>query len=202
MKITYTLVGDYYLPNLAAPESPKVGRWGMLRFNYLRKHREALYTIMLMEDTLNPHLEDVDRQAQEIEQQIISQLAQQEGITYEDLKNYIRVAYADPYVPSLPASEVRREELPDDINRRIYVFERASRFELLSRNPQAFMWVSPVSQELLERYSLVHRPCVDSRRRYKDVLIYRQDYTLSPLDKQFIAQLIATKRELPDNWDQ
>ena len=35
MKITYTRVGDYYLPNLAAPESPKVGRWGMLRFNYL-----------------------------------------------------------------------------------------------------------------------------------------------------------------------
>ena len=77
----------------------------------------------------------------------------------------------------------------------------ASRFELLSRNPQAFMWVSPVSQELSDRYSLVHRPCVDSRRRYKDVLIYRQDYTLSALDKQFIAQLIATKRELPDNWD-
>ena len=39
MKITYTLVGDYYLPNLATPESPKVGRWGMLRFNYLRKHQ-------------------------------------------------------------------------------------------------------------------------------------------------------------------
>ena len=81
MKITYTRVGDYYLPNLVAPESPKVGRWGMLRFNYLRMHREALYTIMLMEGTLNPHLEDVDRQAQEIEQQLISQLAQQEGVT-------------------------------------------------------------------------------------------------------------------------
>lgn len=35
MEITYTRVGDYYLPNLAAPESPKVVRWGMLRFNYL-----------------------------------------------------------------------------------------------------------------------------------------------------------------------
>lgn len=35
MEITYTLVGDYYRPNLVAPESPKVGRWGMLRFNYL-----------------------------------------------------------------------------------------------------------------------------------------------------------------------
>lgn len=85
MKITYTRVGDYYLPNLIAPENPEVGRWGMLRFNYLRKHREALYTIMLMENTLNPHLEEIDRQAQEIEQQLISQLAQQENIT-EQLK--------------------------------------------------------------------------------------------------------------------
>ena len=81
MEITYTLVGDYYHPNLAAPESPKVGRWGMLRFNYLRKHHEELYTIMLMENTLNHHLEEIDRQAQEMEQQLISQLAQQEGTT-------------------------------------------------------------------------------------------------------------------------
>ena len=57
----------------------------MLRFNYLRKHREALYTIILMEGTLNPHLEEVDCQAQDMEQQLISQLAQQEGIT-EQLK--------------------------------------------------------------------------------------------------------------------
>ena len=85
MEITYTLVWDYYLPNLVAPESPKVGRWGMLRFNYLRKHREALYTIMLMENTLNPHLEEIDRQAQEMEQQLISQLAQQKNLT-EKLK--------------------------------------------------------------------------------------------------------------------
>lgn len=81
MEITYTRVGDYYLPNLAAPESPKVGRWGMLRFSYLRNHQEALYTTMLMKGTLNPHLEEVDRQAQELEQRLISQLAQQEGIT-------------------------------------------------------------------------------------------------------------------------
>lgn len=81
MEITYTRVGDCYLPNLAAPESPKVGRWGILRFNYLRKHRETLYTIMLMENTLNPHLEGIDWQAQELEQRLISQLVQQEGVT-------------------------------------------------------------------------------------------------------------------------
>ena len=81
MTITYTQIGDYLLTNLAPSESPKAGRWGMLRFNYLRKHREALYTIMLMENTLNHHLEEIDRQAQEMEQQLISQLAQQEGVT-------------------------------------------------------------------------------------------------------------------------
>ena len=85
MTITYIKIGDYLLANLAPSESPKVGRWGMLRFNYLRKHRESLYTIMLMEGTLNPHLEDVDRQAQEMEQLLISQLAQQESVT-EQLK--------------------------------------------------------------------------------------------------------------------
>ena len=57
----------------------------MLRFHYLRKHHEALYTIMLMENTLNPHLEEIDWQAQEMEQYLISQLAQQEGVT-EQLK--------------------------------------------------------------------------------------------------------------------
>ena len=85
MEITYTRVGNYYRPNLIAPEGPRIGRWGMLRFNYLRKHREALYTIMLMENTLNPHLEEVDRQAQEMEQLLISQMAQQEGVA-EQLK--------------------------------------------------------------------------------------------------------------------
>lgn len=85
MKTTYTRVGDYYLPNLVAPESPKVGRWGMLRYNYLQKYHEGLYTGMLMKGTLNSHLEEIDCQAQEMEQQLISQLAQQEGIT-EQLK--------------------------------------------------------------------------------------------------------------------
>ena len=81
MNITYTKVGDYLLPNLIPPESPNVGRWGQLRHNYLRNHREGLYTGMLMKGTLNAHLKEVDRQADEMEQRLISQLVQQEGIT-------------------------------------------------------------------------------------------------------------------------
>ncbi len=85
MTITYTQVGDYLLPNLIPPESPKVGRWGMLRHSYLRNHREGLYTGILMKGTLNAHLEEVDRQADEMEQRLVSQLAQQENVT-EQLK--------------------------------------------------------------------------------------------------------------------
>lgn len=85
MTITYTQVGNYLLPNLIPPESPKVGRWGMLRHSYLRNHREGIYTGMLMKGTLNAHLEEIDQQANEMERQLISQLAQLDGIT-EQLK--------------------------------------------------------------------------------------------------------------------
>lgn len=81
MEIIYTRVGDYCLPNLTVPESPKIGRWGMLRHSYLRKYHDGLYTGMLMKGTLNSHLEKIDWQAQEMEQRLISQLAQQEGVT-------------------------------------------------------------------------------------------------------------------------
>ena len=86
-------------------------------------------------------------------------LANKPNITYEDLAPYIEIAHADPYVPSLSMSKVFREELPDNIGRRIFVFERASQFDLLSRNPETFMWVSPASPEILERYNLVQRVC-------------------------------------------
>lgn len=122
-------------------------------------------------------------------------LASREQVTFDDLRSYIEVAHADPYVPSLPLSKVVKEELPDNINRRIFVFERASQFELLSRNRETFMWVSPVPTSIIERYQLVQKTCPDNTRRYKDVLIYRDSYRLSELDRQFITQLCAAKRK-------
>lgn len=55
-----------------------------------------------------------------------SPLAQKERVTFADLKDYIEIAHADPYVPSLSLAAVKKSELPDDINKRIFVFERAS----------------------------------------------------------------------------
>ena len=124
-----------------------------------------------------------------------SPLAKLDTISYDDLVDYIEIAHADPYVPSMPISKVVKEELSDDIDRRIFVFERTSQFELLSRNLETFMWVSPIPKSLLERYDLVQKECSENRKIYKDLLIYKNGYKLSKLDRQFIAELCESKRK-------
>lgn len=123
-------------------------------------------------------------------------LAAAENVTYDDLREYTEIAHADPYVPSLPYAEVKKEELPDNSRSRIFVFERASQFELLAKNPETFMWVSPVPQELLDRYGLIQRSCDQNGRVYKDVMIHRRDYTLSELDELFVSELVKAKRRV------
>lgn len=122
-------------------------------------------------------------------------LANKETVRYDDLKPYIEIAHADPFVPSLPLSEVRKEELPNDIDRRIFIFERASQFDILAANPETFMWVSSVPGELLDKFGLVEKKCVDNDKKYRDVLIHRKDYQLSSLDKMFITELCNSKRK-------
>lgn len=124
-----------------------------------------------------------------------SPLAQKDDITFNDLVDYIEIAHADPYVPSMPLSKVVKEELPDNVDRRIFIFERASQFDLLSNNPETFMWVSPAPAKLLNRYNLVQKKCKENKKVYKDVLIYRNGYKLSELDKQFITELCESKRK-------
>jgi len=126
-------------------------------------------------------------------------LAKKEEIRYADLPPYVEIAHADPYVPSLPLSSVKKEELPDNISRRIFVFERASQFELLAANPDTFMWVSPVPRDLLDRYGLVQRTCADNTREYRDVLVYRRDDTLTDTERAFVTELCKSRRtHLPD----
>ena len=123
-------------------------------------------------------------------------LAQKNEITFEDLTQYIEIAHADPFVPSMPLSKVMKEELSDQIDRRIYIFERASQFDLLDKNPETFMWVSPAPESLLKRYHLVQKKCVENKKLYKDVLIYKKGYKLSELDRRFITKLCDSKRKI------
>ncbi len=123
-------------------------------------------------------------------------LAQKDEIKFEDLTDYIEIAHADPFVPSMPLSKVVKEELPDNIDRRIYIFERASQFDLLEKNPETFMWVSPVPENLLKKYNLIQKKCVENKKIYKDVLIYKKGYKLNELDRRFITELNKAKRKM------
>lgn len=124
-----------------------------------------------------------------------SPLAQKKEITFKDLSSFIEIAHADPYVPSLPVSKVMKEELDDNIERKIFVFERASQFDLLSKNSDTFMWISPAPTDLVERYGLVQRRCAENKKKYKDVLIFREGYKLTDLDQKFIQELNKSKNK-------
>ena len=81
----YRREGDYLLPNIEVPESPQIGIWGQQRLQYLRTNKKVLYITMLMGGTLKGHLEEVDKSAEEMFEQLTTQMKLREGIT-EDLK--------------------------------------------------------------------------------------------------------------------
>ena len=120
-------------------------------------------------------------------------LAKKEDITPEDLSDYIEIAHADPYVPSLPVIDVKKAEMSEFVDKRIYVFERASQYMLLEQVPNTFMWVSPMPDEMLANNNLVERECGYMKKKYKDVLIYRDNYKLTDIDKKFISLVLKAK---------
>ena len=84
-ELTYHREGDYLIPDLVPPPSPKIGIWGMRRRDFLRKHHDGIYTGMLLSGTLNAHLEEIDRSANEMFDLLIKQYAERENVT-EKLK--------------------------------------------------------------------------------------------------------------------
>ena len=83
--LDYELVGDYYYPCLKAPEAPKVGRFGMMYHDYLRNNKKVTYSGLMLSGKLKEHIEDVDRQAEEMFSQLVDRMKQAEGVT-EKLK--------------------------------------------------------------------------------------------------------------------
>ena len=125
-----------------------------------------------------------------------SPLAAKTKIQPQDLSDYIEIAHGDPYVPSLPVIDAKRAELSEFVNKRIFVFERSSQFDLLSNVANTFMWVSPIPGRILEKYGLVQKECGSKKKRYKDMLVYRKGYVLADIEKQFISEIKKAITEL------
>ena len=85
--IEYTLHGDYYIPNLVLPDrkNVKLGKYGRMRARYLKENKKAEYSIMLIENTLQNHLIEIDRTANKRFDLLMKQFAEKENIT-EELK--------------------------------------------------------------------------------------------------------------------
>ena len=93
--LKYELVGDYYL--IAGDDEPEkeqkpIGIWGQRHLRYLKNHRKVFYVNLLTSGKLNNYLADIDRQAEEMFEQLVSQMAAAEGIT-EQLKATDQMAW-------------------------------------------------------------------------------------------------------------
>lgn len=105
-ELTYHRNGDYLIPNLEAPEAPRIGKYGTMRHQYLRSYHRGIFDGMLLKGTLNAHLEEIDRQANEMMERLTAQMAQREGGT-EALKACDQIAW----VGAMNNIKARAEEI-------------------------------------------------------------------------------------------
>lgn len=84
---TYTMQGDYCLPNLILPgkEERPIGVWGQRRLWYLKHHHKILYYNLLTSGKLHSHLADVEEEAQSLFLRLVKEYAEREGVS-EQLK--------------------------------------------------------------------------------------------------------------------
>ena len=91
---TYTLQGDYRLPNLILPAEDEhpIGVWGQRRLRYLKQRHKVLYYNLLTSGKLHSHLADIEEQAQQLFLRLVKELAEKEGVT-EQLKSADQMAW-------------------------------------------------------------------------------------------------------------
>ncbi len=84
--ISYTLQGDYYLPDLTIPKTEyPIGLWGQRHKRYIKQHRKVFYYSLLTGCKINSYLHEVNKQAEEMFFRLVKELAERENVT-EQLK--------------------------------------------------------------------------------------------------------------------
>ena len=93
-KITYHREGDYLIPDLYLPKQPEksIGKYGLLRLNFIKEHKRGLYTELLISGTLKQHLIEIDESANNRVALLIKQFAEVENID-ENLKEHYQMEW-------------------------------------------------------------------------------------------------------------
>ena len=91
--LSYTLHGDYYLPDLELnEEEPVYGKYGIMRKQFLKEHRSAKYQYLVLTGKLTEYLNQVDKEAREKVEMLVEQMAERWGVT-EELKMQDQMAW-------------------------------------------------------------------------------------------------------------
>lgn len=122
-------------------------------------------------------------------------LAQQEPLTAEDLAPYIEVAFGDEEVPYIRVSETEALSEAPQSSKRIFVYDRGSRMDLLRANPFAYAWASALPDDVLLLNGLVQRKC-RKNGQFKDLIVSKQGYRFSRLDRAFIDKLCLERNKV------
>nr|WP_138294286.1 LysR family transcriptional regulator [Clostridium sp. BSD2780061688b_171218_E8] len=122
-------------------------------------------------------------------------LALLHNIPYLMLGKYPQLVHGDFQVPALPPERLENLQRVQQVQKRIYIYDRGSQFDLLRTVPGAYLWASPVPPEELSRHGLVQVRCTDAGVN-KDVVIYPRRESLPPEGRRLIALLQAGVRAL------
>ncbi|MEE0718274.1 MAG: LysR family transcriptional regulator [Oscillospiraceae bacterium] len=122
-------------------------------------------------------------------------LAQREQLTARDFDPYVEIAFGDEEVPYIRVSESKACSCFLRSSKRILVYDRATQFDLLRANPCAYMWVSPLPDEVLRSNGLTQRKC-HQNCQFKDLIISRAGYRFSRLDREFIDRLCLQRNKV------
>lgn len=120
-----------------------------------------------------------------------SPLARLKEVHRKDLNGFTELVHGDSRLPNGLFVDVMERDIKDSESR-IYVYERGSQFDLLNELEQAYMWVSPMPYETLERNGLEEIRVVDSNLKIKDFLVYEQGHVFNDFEQDFICELKNT----------
>ncbi len=123
-------------------------------------------------------------------------LVYKDKISLNDLVEQIEITHGDISLPALPLVSTNRNDETRQAKKEITIYERGIQFELLNCLPHTYMWVSPIPQNILDRYNLKTITCYDNKMNCYDLLIKRKGYRLSKEDQGLIKEV---KRCLKEN---